>query len=127
MTDNAADDFFTTRHARLTRIAYFANILAWVILVYHILWVGVHFVKTYDAYTPGGLKSLIVDFSIDPDFIEILVDNPLFAISLVSNLIGLFIRGIVSAIVLKGISLGLYMIVDTDLNYREKAQEGSNA
>jgi hypothetical protein len=33
------------------------------------------------------------------------------------------LRGIIYYLVLKGISLGLNMIVETDINYRERKQE----
>lgn len=46
------------------------------------------------------------------------------AIKLLFESISMMIKGVVYFLILKGISLGLNMIVETDINYREKKEQG---
>jgi hypothetical protein len=48
--------------------------------------------------------------------------NPLFAASLFIEILSIFLQGIVYFLVLNGISLGLNMIVETNINYREQKE-----
>jgi hypothetical protein len=119
MIDKTADDFFTAKHARLTRIASIAGFFAWVVFIIHILWVGASFFQTQNMY--GS-----TNFGQDSDLMVMLRLNPLYTASLVINLTGIFVRGVVYGLMLKGISLGLNMIVETNLNYRESFQGGQH-
>jgi len=47
-------------------------------------------------------------------------NNPWDAFVLGINMSATILRGVVYFLVLKGISLGLNMVVETDINYREK-------
>lgn len=116
MIDSTANDFFTEKHARLTRIASIANVFAWIVFIFHILWVGASFIQTQTSYTIQNMMNL----GRNSDFMEMLMQNPLYTASLIVNLIGIFLRGVIYALTLKGISLGLNMIVETNLNYEEK-------
>ena len=118
MTDSTVDDFFTKKHDRLASIASIANIVAWIALVAQILFVGARFIEVQNSYLMQ-----ITTFGQNPDFMEMLSEKPIYTASLIVDLAGIFIRGILYWLVLKGISLGLYMIVETDLNYREKLGE----
>jgi hypothetical protein len=123
MTGSTADNFFTAKHARLTRIASIANLFAWIVFIIHILWVGGSFIQTQNTYT---IQNMNLNLGQNPDFMEMLRQNPLYTASLIVNLTGIFLRGVVYGLTLKGISLGLNMIVETDLNYKENFQGGSN-
>ncbi len=122
MTDNIEEDFFTEEHERLARIASWANLFAWIVFIVHILWAVASFIQVQNLYT----QNLIMNFSQGPDFSEMLRQNPLYAASLVVSSIGIFLRGVVYGLILKGISLGLNMIIETDLNYKENFQGESN-
>ena len=61
-----------------------------------------------------------------PNFMEMLSKNPVYAFSLVVDLASILIRGVVYWLVLKGISAGLNMIVETDLNYKDKFEGVTN-
>jgi len=61
-----------------------------------------------------------------PNFMEMLSENPVYTFSLVVDLASIFIRGAIYWLVLKGISAGLYMIVETDLNYKDKFEGVTN-
>lgn len=111
MTENIADDFYTKKHLRLTRIAFVARILAWIALALQIVWAVLNLAQTTQAYSGEGFS-----------FIKMWNYRPAFAASLLAETIGIFFHGVVYWLVLKGASLGLYMIVETDLNYKERFQ-----
>ena len=121
MSENTAGDFFQSNHARLTRIASWANFFAWVVLVIYTLSTVQEAMSVRGSNAVLNIASKIGDI---PNFFEIIIYAPLFAFGFVVYLATIFLRGVVFALVLKGISLGLNMIVETDLNYREKALEG---
>ena len=109
MSELSNTEFFTKKHARLTMIARFATVFAWIILVAKIFLV---------------IWYLIVQF-IDADVRHItliqLGQNSLemawFGSLIVNNFVNL-LEGFIWWLVLKGIALGLLMIVETDVNYR---------
>jgi hypothetical protein len=123
MIDNTADDFFTKKHERLTVIAYWANIFAWIVLVINILWVGASFSQTQMNY---DIRNSGINLGQGSNFIQMLSQNPRYLASLAIGLISILLRGVVYWFVLKGVAVGLNMIVETDLNYRAQLQGGNN-
>jgi hypothetical protein len=123
MTDNIADEFFTKKHERLTVIAYWANIFAWIVLVINLLWVGASFSQTQMNY---DIQNSSINLGQGPNFIEMILQNPRYLASLAIGLIVILLRGVVYWFVLKGVAVGLNMIVETDLNYRAQLQGGNN-
>ena len=122
MDESSEEDFFTEKHNRLARIASWANLFAWIVFIVHILWVGASFIQTQTNYE----LQLRMNVGQGPHFIEMLEQNLLYAVSLFVNLIGIFLRGVVYALTLKGVSLGLNMIIETDLNSKENSRGESN-
>jgi hypothetical protein len=116
MSKKSSDDFFTKKHARLTNFAFVANIFAWIVFIVHIFLVWGKYVEVQNTY---NYQTIISGGS--PHFSEMLRETPLYALSLYLDLLGIFLRGIVFGLVLKGISLGLYTILEFDLN-----KKGSN-
>jgi len=110
MTDNA-DEFFTPKHKRLARIASMANIFAWVILIFYIMQI---LLQVYQLVQSQGFQETVDMFLRQPGSI----------LNLYQLLRYLFIllQGLVYWIILKGVSVGLSMILETDLNYKEKYQ-----
>jgi hypothetical protein len=100
------EGFFSPSHNRLLNIATWAKYLAWVVLVVYIL--------------NANLQIFQHQYISNNQFQEgtRLMDEFRFGINMATTLL----RGIVFYLVLKGVSLGLNMIVETDINYRE--QEG---
>lgn len=114
------EEFFTKKHDRLLTVAVWSKYLAWLALMFSIatpiaLYIQKQNEFNYFSRFESGLAS---------DFIDMLARNPSYAISLVIELLNTALRGIISFLVLKGISLGLNMIIETDLNYRENEQGG---
>lgn len=122
MADNTEEEFFTKKHGRLTNIASVANTFAWVALGFEILYMVGRFVQLQNAYL---MQTMTTGFG-QPNFMEMLSQNPAYTFSLVVDLASIFIRGVVYWLVLKGISVGLYMIVETNLNYKDKFEGETN-
>lgn len=121
MIDNTVDNFFSKKHDRLLNIASIANILAWIALGIQILFAGARFIEIQNSYSMQAAF-----YGQNPDFMAVLREDLIYLTGLVVDLLSILIRGMVYWLVLKGISLGLSMIVETDLNYRQKLEEGNN-
>jgi hypothetical protein len=118
MPKNTTDDIFTKKHARLTRIALIANLFAWIVFIVHIFLVGARYVEVQNSYNLQTLNAGQI-----PDFMGMLKGNLLYAASFVIDLLSIFLLGVVYGLTLKGISVGLFMIVETNLNRKESAIE----
>ena len=107
------EGFLLRKHQRLLNIAGVANGVAWLVLIVQVLWVVVRGLSFASQFNGFPLQQYL---TADP------LDFVMFVLDLSSRLV----TGVVSWLVLKGISLGLKMIVETDLNYRAVALEGSD-
>src|SRR5512145_1863114 len=114
------DDFFSRGHLRLLNFASWARYAAWITLVVHFLWaIGTYLQEqNYFLYYRD-----IGDPVLYWDFTDILLQVPSYGFSVLIEVVGVLLRGIVYFLVLKGISMGLNMIVETDINYREQEIE----
>ena len=110
--------FFSKNHDRLLTIATWAKYLAWVVLCLFVLGGILDFLAqmnmTNAQLTVLGQRAL--------SFSEILRQYPTAALRIIVNAVGTVFKGFVYYLVLMGMSLGLRMIVETDINYREKAK-----
>jgi len=97
-------EIFTPKRKRIERIAKVANLFAWLVLVYYIL------------LTISDVSTFISEYSmrIDPE-------NEFFSAAnyVLRQTYRLFV-GIVYWLVLRGVSLGLNMLLEIDLNYQLK-------
>jgi len=118
MTDSTGQEYFTSKHGKLDNIASAANTFAWIALGSQILYMAARFIQLQTSYTMQALGQL--------SFMGMLSQNAAYTFSLIVDLASILIRGIVYCLVLKGISAGLYMIVETDLNYRDEPEEANN-
>jgi len=114
------EEFFSPKHKQLLNIATWAKYLAWVVFGFYIFYTAGRFVEIQNSY----LISAMMSTGQRPDFMETLAKNPLYATSIAVDMLSIFLKGVVYFLTLKGISLGLNMIVETDINYREQMQEG---
>jgi hypothetical protein len=118
-----SDDFFTTRHKSLLRIAAIANIFTWIVIFVNILLAGARIIEIQNSYL---IQSRVAGSVGNPDFLAMIGKDPLYATSVAVDILSIFLRGVVYGLILKGISLGLNMIVETDMNYKEKSAGGDN-
>lgn len=111
MSKKNGEDFLAKKHARLTNFALAANIFAWIVLIVHIGLVWAKYVEVQNIYNyQAAFSGKIVDFA------GMLKENPAYAASIYLDMLGIFLQGIVFAFVLKGVSLGLYILLENDLN-----------
>ena len=106
------EGFFSPSHDRLLTIAVWAKYLAWAVLVVYILWAALQILQTqtlmnYAQNQMSGWRFL-------------LRTDPFRVFEIAVGIAATVLRGIIYYLVLKGISLGLNMIVETDINYREQ-------
>lgn len=97
-------EFFSPSHNRLLNIATWAKYLAWMAVIAYVVW---------------AILLVIQDFSNKGDPFRppaSTLDHFRLLLTIVTTLL----RGAIYYLVLKGISLGLNMIVETDINYRER-------
>lgn len=117
---NEQDEFFTKKHDRLLAVAIWAKYLAWVALVVYIFLAITTFIGDINIYRMnfGSFGKPVRDFS------DLFKQYPGSALKLLLDVISTLIKGAIYFLVLRGISLGLNMIIETDLNYREKTGQG---
>ena len=107
---NEEKDFFSPNHKRLLGIAAWAKHIAWVVLVAYILLAGTEIIRFQNNIEAsqnfgGNVPNSLLDF-----------------FRLMVSMAALALKGVIYYLVLKGISLGLNMIVETDINYREQKE-----
>jgi hypothetical protein len=116
-----ANDFFTEKHKRLVRIAAIANVLAWVVFGVYLFY-AVLTMLTVVRSNCSDTQAALPIYNIIP-----LIDEyRLCVIRVFSLVLTTFLHGVIYGLVLKAVSLGLNMIVETDLNYRKNAPEVSH-
>lgn len=115
------EEFFSPSHNRLLSIAVWAKYLAWVALIYFIVQAGLvifqyhaDLQRMYMWTTSSPMMTLKELFEFDPLH---------FSIDVISDMVSALLRGAIYYLILKSMSLGLNMIVETDINYRERRQE----
>jgi len=115
-------EFFSLKHQRVLNIASWAKYLSWIVLVMYLLWAIATFINYstlvfLPSTTPGDHIN---------NFFQLWDRNPFLVINGLFATASTVLRGIIAFVVLKAVSLGLNMIVETDINYRENEIQGSS-
>jgi hypothetical protein len=119
--DIQSEEFFTKRHNTLINIAAIANVLAYVILGITILAV------IGDTFYFGNLCNADIYSCVNHNWVLALFGSSGQEVfHWFTQLFWTLGQGVIFSVILWGISQGLKMIVETDLNYREAAQEEKN-
>jgi hypothetical protein len=121
MAETSIADFFTKRHKRLIDVAKIARIVSWILFVFYILWAVFNFLNRLSLpYYPS-------QFSFPGNSLwNALTMAPLVTIHVTIDSLSQILTGAVYFICLQGISMGLSMIVETSLNYKENSLEGQH-
>ena len=109
------DDFFTPQHERLLNIATWAKNLAWVALVVAFILPFARYIEVQNLY--NYQQSV---FGQNIGFADAIKNDPMYGFSVFTDTLDKFLSGFIYFLVLRGIALGLNMIVETDINYREQ-------
>ena len=117
------EEFLSPEHGKLLNIAIWAKYLAWVVLAIYVFQTG--FVIIQRQVNSQQMQAVIGDPISSQEYWDRALDKPIYyLIDIGSDMIYIFLKGVIFYIVLKGISLGFYMIVETDVNYREQENQG---
>jgi hypothetical protein len=120
LDETNAEQLFTDKHQSLYTIAKWANLFSWVVLVFFVLVLALNIFNSANQFNAqySGYMGM--------NFFQYLIATPEALMQyLVNWLLSLF-KGIVFFLVLKGVSMGLNMIIETDLNYRGAEMEEEN-
>ncbi len=112
--NNSDDSFYKKKHKRLDTIALIAKNIAWIAVVFSILVALGEYVQTKN-FLEFQVQSM--NFRGLYDAAALLKEKPIFSLSLIVDMFNTILKGIIYAVVLKGISLALYMLIEIDLNY----------
>ena len=109
------EDFFTPQHKRLLSIATWAKYLAWGALAVAFILPFARYIEVQNLYNyQQGFSGQSLGF------VDAIKNSPLYGFSVFTDALDKFLSGFIYFLVLRGISLGLNMIVETDINYREQ-------
>lgn len=120
------ESFLSPKHSQLLNIAIWAKYLAWIVFVIYIIQTGsVIILKQIQSQQ---IQASMGSPMTSGEYWDHVLEEPvMYVVDVLSDMVFIFVRGAAFYVALKGISLGLYMIVETDINYREqqKTQEES--
>jgi len=110
-------DVVSPKHILMLNVATWAKYLAWAVIVFSIL-------LTFSAYVVAEFSFRASASSTQSrDFIHYIMNNPIYGGTILVEILANLVRGLIYFLLLNGISLGLSMIVETDINYRNRAEE----
>ena len=112
------ENFFTIEHDKLFNIAWWAKNLAWIVIIIYILSACGQIIQFQNS---ANLSATLNNQPVQSST-QTLTSNPLDTVRLGVNMSATILKGIVYYLVLKGISLGINMIVETNMNYREEKE-----
>lgn len=111
---NEKSDLFGKKHATLWRISMWASGFAPIVLFIYVLL----------AFWQIFQYSQIAHTQYNTGLFGLFSQNFVYVLDVLLQMTRIFLQGAVYYLVLKGVSLGLDTIVETDINYREKEIEG---
>ena len=104
--ETSLEDFFTKKHKRLSMIATTAAVFSWLVLIFFVLATVSEFVAFFRYQDIATLK-------------EYFDHSPETYINIFLEMTYSLFQGVAFFLVLQGVFLGINMIVETELNYRE--------
>ena len=107
------DDLFDRKHLTLWRISAQADFLSSLVIVVFV------FLALVEAFR----YNTIANTQYQTNLLGLFSQEPIFILDVLLQMARVFFQGAIYYLVLKGIALGLNMIVETDINYREKKIE----
>jgi hypothetical protein len=108
------DSLFSKKHATLWRISMWANGLAPIVIFIFILL----------AFDQIFQYNTVARTQYQTDLLGLISREPIYILDVLLQMARVFLQGVVYYVTLKGVALGLDMLVETDINYRENKKEG---
>jgi len=117
------EEFFSQKHKQLLNIATWAKYLSWIALALYV--VDAIFV-IYQKQVGYHQQQVMLDLMLASTGVDYKANTLYHLVDIGLGIVSNLLKGFISYIVLMGISLGLNMIVETDINYREKEYQGGD-
>jgi hypothetical protein len=111
---NNQNDLFDWKHLNLWKTSSRADVLSSIVVIIFA------FLALGEAYRYNQLAHN----QFQTNLIGLFSQEPIYILDVMFQMARVFLEGAVYYLVLKGIALGLDMIVETDINYREREVEG---
>ena len=109
------NDLFDWKHLRLWRMSFAADLWASIVILVFILLIFGE-VYRYNQFAHSQFQT---------NLIGLFSQNPIYILDVSIQIARVLVEGAIYYLVLKGIALGLNMIIETDINYRDKSIEES--
>ena len=113
MTIHQEDELIENKHLKLSKWAQIANILAWfslvIAIILAIIYIPTELAREEEMFRMTGYNAG------EKTYLE--------ELQFFFEAISIFLKGLLSTFVFKAISLGLYMLVEIDLNYKLLEEE----
>jgi hypothetical protein len=132
MSENAEDSVLTKRDHKLLIIAKICAISAWLVLAAYLINSVYQFINSNQIYgfIPQKENENIINWGLETgettnglikhSYLNNLLADPFTATRLISNLFLDIAKGVAAYLILIGLSSGLLMLVETDINYRQR-------
>jgi|SRR5687768_12547482 len=111
---NEREELFDWKHTKLWKLSFAADFWSSIVILVFI------FLALGEAYRYNQLAHN----QFQTNLFGLFSREPIYILDVLLQMARVFLQGAVYYLVLKGTALGLNMIVETDINYREKKIEG---
>ena len=111
---NKQNDLFDWKHSKLWRISFAADFFSKAAIVVFI------FLSFGEIYSYNQMAHSLYQ----KNLAGLISQQPIFILDVLLQMTRVLLQGAIYYLILKGVALGINMIVETDINYREKSVEG---
>jgi uncharacterized membrane protein len=111
-----------SRYQIMARIAIIANLFSWAALIFFIIAALLALPSIYNQ----AVQQAIMDRQIPPSNYLEMFKNFNTSVFVVEQIGSRLLQGVTTYLMLQAVSLGLYMLIETDLNYKLLKEEAEN-
>jgi hypothetical protein len=109
-----ADELYTKKHERLQHYAMIAGVFAWLIAICYVMAA----IGLLPSNWIWHIRTRGLPDEIAKNILEVFSYDPLIVFSVLVQFLKTILTGAVLALILKGISHGLHMLIEIDLNQK---------
>jgi len=120
---NEQENFLTVNQKSLLDIAIWTKYLAWIALAFNII-IAIFVIIKYPIEAQRW-QAISSSYPVNASFKDLFMSAPVYYfVDIVSSVASPIVSGAIFYVVLKGISLGLNMIVETNINVMDIDRQG---
>jgi hypothetical protein len=109
------NDLFDWKHLRLWRMSFAADLWSSIIFMVFVL-LSLGEVYRYNQFAHNQFQT---------NLLGLFSQAPIYILDVALQMVRVLVEGAIYYLILKGIALGLNMVVETDINYRDKSAQES--